>query len=184
MKKLFLVLAIICWRAFAVNAQTATDSIGVYAINNGAVTPVELINYKNTKISKGFMSAKAKLEFNGKTSPNHFRDVAKFRVFFGQPSPDKAVKLFMFTPSYSISDFGIGQFEVKKENRLLTTANISAFSGGSSGAKQTDNITYDVVEVRPGVYDITITGKPGEYCIMHTFRGGAGYSGVFDFTIE
>lgn len=180
-----ILLAILgCVFTFATKAQTTTDSIGVYAVNNGAVTPIELINYSNTKIAKGFMSAKAKLEFSGKTSPNHFKGAAKFRIFFGQPGPDKVMQLFMFTPNYSIKDFGVGQFEVKKDNRLLTTAKVSAFSGGNTGVKQADNITYNVVEVRPGVYDVTVTGAPGEYCIMHTFRGCAGYNGVFDFTIE
>lgn len=183
MKKIFLILTL-CACVLQSKAQTPSDSIGVYAVNGGQTTPVELINYKNTKISKGFMSAKAKLEFDGTTSPNHFKNVAKFRIYFGQPSPNDMIRLYMFMPNYSIKDFGIGQFEVKKKNRLLTTANMSVFSGGNAGAKQTENLTYEAVEIRPGVYDITVTGVPGEYCIMHTFRGSAGYGGVFDFTIE
>lgn len=183
MKKILLIF-VLCLCALTSKAQTPSDSVGVYAVNADGINPMELINYKNTKISTGFMSAKAKLEFDGATSPNHFKGIAKFRIYFGQPSPNDMIRLYMFMPNYSIKDFGIGQFEVKKKNRLLTTANMSVFSGGNAGAKQTENITYEAVEIRPGVYDITITGVPGEYCIMHTFRGSAGYGGVFDFTIE
>lgn len=183
MRKALLIIAL-CVCALQSKAQTPSDSIGVYAVNDGKTTPIELINYKNIKISKGFMSAKTKLEFDGTTSLNHFKNVAKFRIYFGQPNPYDMARLYMFMPNYSIKDFGIGQFEVKKKNRLLTTANMSVFSGVNAGAKQTENLTYEAVEIRPGVYDITVTGAPGEYCIMHTFRGGAGYGGVFDFTIE
>lgn len=183
MKKAFIIIAL-CVCALQLSAQTPSDSVGVYTVNADGINPMELINYKNTKISRGFMSAKAKLEFDGATSPNHFKGTAKFRIYFGQPSPNDMVRLYMFMPNYSIKDFGVGQFEVKKKNRLLTTANMSVFSGGNAGAKQTENLSYEVIEVRPGVYDVIVTGKPGEYCIMHTFRGSAGYGGVFDFTIE
>lgn len=40
-------------------------------------------------------------------------------------SPYDASKYFMFTPSYSVKDFIVGKFEVKKENRYLTTASVS-----------------------------------------------------------
>lgn len=183
MKKVFLIIAL-CACALQLKAQTPTDSIGVYAIDGGKITPVELINYTGAQISRGFMSAKAKLEFNGKTSSHHFKGTAKFRIYFGQPNPYDMARLYMFMPNYSIKDFGVGRFEVKKDCRRLTTANISVFSGGKAGAKQTDKITYDTVEIRPGVYEVTVTGLPGEYCIMHTFKGSAGYGGVFDFTIE
>lgn len=183
MKKLFILIAL-CVCALQSKAQTPTDSIGVYAIDGSTITPVELINHTGTQISRGFMSAKAKLEFSGKTSPHHFKGTAKFRIYFGQPTPYDMMRLYMFMPNYSIKDFGIGQFEVKKDCRRLTTANVSVFSGGNAGAKQTDKITYNAVEIRPGVYEVTVTGSPGEYCIMHTFKGSAGYGGVFDFTIE
>lgn len=183
MKKVFIVIAL-CVCALTSKAQTPSDSVGVYAVNADGINPMELINYKNTKISKGFMSAKAKLEFDGATSPNHFKGTAKFRLYFGQPNPNDMARLYMFMPNYSVKDFGIGRFEVKKDCRQLTTANMSVFGGGNAGAKQTDKLSYETVEIRPGLYEVTVTGVPGEYCIMHTFRGSAGYGGVFDFTIE
>lgn len=165
-------------------SQNTSDSIGVYAVMGDVIKPVELINYNNVKISRGFMSAKTKLEFNEKTSPTRFKGAAKFLLYFGQPSSYDMAKLYMFTPTYSVKDFGIGKFEVKKGKRLLTTAKVAVFGSINTGAEDSEDIAYDVLEVRPGVYELTITGAPGEYCIMHTFRGGAGYGGVFDFTIE
>ena len=39
-------------------------------------------------------------------------------------------------------------------------------------------------EIRNGVYDISVKGKPGEYCLMFTANGTGGFGGVFDFTIK
>lgn len=180
----FLLIVVLFVGFLRLNAQATTDSIGVYAITDNSIEAVDPITYTSMKVKPGFMSAKAKLEFAGKTSPHHFKDVAKFRVFFGQPSPYEAAKLYMFTPAYSMKDFGIGEFEVKKNKRQLNTTKVSAFTGVDSGAKEAKDVEMEVAEVRPGVYDVTVTGKPGEYCIMHIYKGSAGYGSVFDFTIE
>ena len=39
-------------------------------------------------------------------------------------------------------------------------------------------------QLRDNVYEITVTGPAGEYCIMPVLNGTAGYAGVFDFTLE
>lgn len=176
MKYIILLLAFYIW-AISANAQISPDSIGVYSVYDDVIKPINVINYNGLKISKGFMSAKAKLEFAGATSPNRFKGRARFRIYFGQPTSYELASLYMFSPSYKINDFGIGQFEVKKDNRFLTTAEAALFGNTSSGAKSSENITIEVVELRPNVYEVTVTGKPGEYCIMHTFRGSAGYGG-------
>lgn len=182
MKRIFLVMALVLG-VFCAKAQTPTDSVGVYMVRGNDITPMSVINYDATKISKGFMSAKAKLEFAGATSQNQFNGSAKFRIYFGQPPVNEMANLYMFMPNYKISDFGIGQFEVKKNKRLLTTANAAVFGSSGSGAKSSDNVSMEITELRPNAYEVTITGAPGEYCIMHTFRGSGGFGGVFDFTI-
>lgn len=182
MKKLLLI-CVLCLSALGLRAQTASDSVGIYAINGNMVAPIEALSYKSLKISPGFMSAKAKLEFRGKTSPHHFNGTAKFRVYFGSPGPYEMAKLYMFTPTYSIDEFGVGRFDVKKDSRYLTTTKVSIF-GGSTGVSEADKIDFNVSKVRPGVYEVTVTGAPGEYCIMHMYKGSAGYSSVFDFTID
>lgn len=164
-------------------AQTPVDSIGIYAVTGTAITRVPALNYKGTKISRGLMSAKAKLEFSGATSRTQFNGSAHFRFYFGTPMPAEAVAYYMFMPNYNISDFAVGRFDVKKQSRYLTTSTASIL-GGSAGAKEAKDVDFDVVQLRPGVYDVTITGEPGEYCIFHNFKGSGGYGGVFDFTIK
>ncbi len=129
------------------------------------------------------MSAKAKLEFEGPTSKNVFSSPARFRFYFGMPSPVDVQRYYMFMPNYSVNDFAVARFDVKKQTRLLTTASVSII-GGSAGAKSAEGVIIEVIELRPGVYDVTVTGAPGEYCIMHNFKGSGGYGGVFDFTIK
>ncbi len=163
--------------------KAQTDSVGIYMVRDSILTRMEATNYIGIKISKGFMSAKAKLEFAGATSKNQFQKTAKFRIYFGQPSVNDMAALYMFMPNYKIDDFGVGQFEIKKNKRLLTTAKAAFFGSSGSGATSSDNVTMKVTELRRNVYEITVTGLPGEYCIMHTFRGSGGYGGVFDFTI-
>lgn len=163
-------------------AQAQTDSIGVYALRNGEVSRVEVLNYTQTKISGGLKS-KARLVFAGPTSQTRFNGTATFRLYFGTPSPYEVAKYYMFTPSYSVKDFSVGKFEVKKGDRLLTTATVSVI-GSKVGAQQAEGVHIAYRALRNHVYEITVTGPAGEYCIMPIINGVAGYTGVFDFTIE
>ena len=88
----------------------------------------------------------------------------------------------MFSDSYSIADYGIGEFKVKKDTRLLATVRGSIF-GIKSGTTKSDNAEVSINSVRTGVYDVTVTGRPGEYCIMLTRNGAGAYFGVYDFTL-
>lgn len=182
MKKLLFIL-VAMFGSIVLYAQTPTDSVGIYMMIDGKAIPMNPINYDATKISKGFMSAKAKLEFANSTSQNQFKKEAKFRIYFGQPSVNDMSSLYMFMPNYKISDLGVGQFEVKKGKRLLTTAKAAVFGSSGGGAKSSEKVTMEVVELRPNAYEVSICGDPGEYCIMHTFRGSGGFGGVFDFTL-
>ena len=182
MKKIVFVLFLIV-NILSAKAQTETDSVGIYMIRDNIAVFMSPVNFSGTSISRGFMSAKSKLEFTGATSKNQFHKVAKFRIYFGQPSLNDLATLYMFNPTYKIEDFGIGKFEVKKNKRLLTTARVAVFGSSGSGAVSSDKVSMQTTEIRPGVYEVTVKGAPGEYCIMHTFRGGGGYGGVFDFTL-
>lgn len=174
---------LLAFSAVFAKAQTPADSVGVYMVRDNVIKPIEAINFVGSKVSRGFMSAKSKLEFQGGTSKNQFKGSAKLRIYFGQPATADLMTLYMFTPSYKINDFAVGQFEVKDNKRLLTTSKAAVFGGVSGGAQASEKVHMSVVELRPNVYEIMITGAPGEYCIMHNFRGGGGFGGVFDFTI-
>lgn len=169
--------------AFCACAYAQTDSIGIYKVDNGCISRIEAARPAQTKISGGFKS-KAKVVFNGSSSQNRFRGSATFRLYFGTPSPYDASKYFMFTPSYSVKDFIVGKFEVKKENRYLTTASVSIIGSSKIGVSTAEDVNVEYRQLRDNVYEITVTGPAGEYCIMPSLIGTAGYAGVFDFALE
>ena len=178
MKK-FIVAAL---SAFCACAYAQTDSIGIYKVDNAGISRIEAARPAQTKISGGFKS-RAKVVFNGASSQNRFRGSATFRLYFGTPSPYDASKYFMFTPSYSVKDFIVGKFDVKKENRYLTTASVSIV-GSKIGVSAAEDVNVEYRRLRDNVYEITVTGPAGEYCIMPLLIGTAGYAGVFDFALE
>ena len=167
---------------FCACAYAQTDSIGIYKVDNAGISRVEAARPAQTKIS-GVFKTKAKVVFNGSSSQNRFKGSATFRLYFGTPSPYDVAKYFMFTPSYSVKDFSVGKFEVKKENRYLTTASVSIV-GSKIGVSAAKDVSVEYRQLRDNVYEITITGPAGEYCIMPVLNGTAGYVGVFDFALE
>lgn len=176
MKRIALLFILSC---LVMPMAAQTDSIGIYAVRGSSLDRVNVLNSSQTKITAG----KAKLVFAGATSQNRFTNTATFRLYFGTPSPYDVAKYYMFTPAYSASDFSIGEFRVKNSCRYLTTVSISIF-GGRIGANEAENLSVRSVKLRDNVYEITVTGPAGEYCIMPVINGTAGYAGVFDFTIE
>jgi len=175
MKKVILIFSVIL---LSVAASAQNDSIGVYAYIDGVYKSIMPINYQQTKIGIG----KAYNIFAGATSVNHFSKQAKFRLYFGAVTPDKLQTYFTFSNAYSIADYGVGEFKVKKDSRLLATVRGSIF-GIKGGTVKSDNVNVLTDTVRASVYDITVAGKPGEYCIMVTRNGAGAYYGVYDFTI-
>ena len=179
MKKFIITAAL---SAFYACAYAQTDSIGIYKVDNECISRIEAARPVQTKISGGLKS-KAKVVFNGASSQNRFRGSATFRLYFGTSPPYDADKYFMFTPSYIVKDFSVGKFEVKKENRYLTTASVSIV-GSKIGVSIATDVSVEYRQLRDNVYEITITGPAGEYCIMPVLNGTAGYAGVFDFALE
>ena len=177
------IIAMLAGLLCAASVWAQTDSIGVYAVRGSALDRVEILNYSATKISKGFMKAKARLEFSGAASANQFDGSATFRLYFGAPSPYETAKYYMFTPSYSAKDFGVGRFEVKDGKRYLSTATVSIV-GSKLGADGAEDLNIETTKLRDNVYEITVSGPAGQYCIMPVINGTAGYTGVFDFSLK
>lgn len=184
---LFLVFFCSC---LILRAQVPQDSVGIFAIENGTPVRMNKICYSSIKGSGGLASAfsfglakvKAKYEYKGSTSNHKFEGEANFRLYFGMPRPEHIANLYMFTSQYSIENFEVAKFEVKKKKRLLTGVSVSIL-GSSYGVSGDDELVITQKEVRPGVFDLNIKGKPGEYCIIFTSNGTGAYNGVFDFTI-
>lgn len=124
----------------SVNAQTPTDSVGLFSIHNDVATRIDKITHTGIKGSGGLASMatfgvakiKSKLEFKGATSEHQFEGMATLRMYFGNPSPQQMMNLYMFTPTYSIKNFDVARFDVKKGKRFLTgvTASITGSSVG------------------------------------------------------
>ena len=72
---------------------------------------------------------------------------------------------------------------VLKENRYLTTASVSIV-GSKIGVSTAKGVNVEYRQLRDNVYEITVTGSAGEYCIMPVLNGTSGYAGVFDFALE
>ena len=89
-----------------------SDSIGIYSVTETGLKHLELIKSRQTKVS-GFMVYKAKLQFDGATSDNQFKDKAEFLLYYGEPSAREASRNFMFTPSFTIKDLGVVKLQQK-----------------------------------------------------------------------
>lgn len=190
MKK-FITLFFMSTLCINLNAQTPTDSIGLYAIHDGKATRIEKLTHSAIKGSGGLASMatfgmakmKSKLEFKGETSNHQFVGTATLRVYFGKPSPQQITELYMFTPTNSIKNFEVARFQVKKGKRLLTGVSVSLL-GSRVGVPSSDEVQVETKEIREGVFEIIIKGEPGEYCLMNNSNGTGGFGGVFDFTIK
>jgi len=188
MKKLifFVALCSLVAKSFA-----QTDSIGVYAIHGNTITSVEKLTHRSIKSGNGMAMAfsfgiakiKTRLEYNGETSNEHFTHTATLRIYFGNPQIDQIQNYYMFTPDRSIKNFEVAKFEMKNKRRYLVAGTVSPYAS-TLGVASTKDVEVSTTRIRDGVYGLTITGKPGEYCLMYSADGRAGFGGVFDFTLE
>lgn len=156
-----------------------TDSLGIYMLKDGIYTQMKQIHYKQIKIGIG----KASNVFDGNNSDNKFIGKAKFKFYFGPVPLNKLADYYMFSDQYSIKDYGVSEFKVKKDSRLLSTVQGSIF-GIKTGTVQTNKVKVNTTVLREGVYELTVEGTPGEYCIMLTRNGIGAYSGVYDFSLS
>lgn len=189
MKRFILYLASAIAAASA-TAQTAdTDSIGIYALQDGQYVRITRLNYDKVKASGGLASAftmgiapiRSKFSFRGNTSSNVTKSPAKFRFYFGGTGTMNS-QYAVFSPMYSIKDFGVAQFTVKRKTRELNAGSVSVF-GTSMGVSAAD-VETKIREVRDGVYEVELTAAPGEYCFFCTSNNSMGYGSVYDFTIK
>lgn len=203
MKKLLLLIVCVCttfclygqneqeMKSVAKSYMNMGDSVGIYADIDGSYQLMESIKFTGVKsnalgsaLSYGIAKTKLKVEFAGTTSPYSFVGKAHFRMYFGMVPVSKAQRFYMFSDNYTIRDFAVSKFVVKKNKRQLVQGSYSLWTGVSSGLETTNDVTVSSTKLKDGVYDVIVEGKPGEYCIVFTNNGIGGYSTVFDFTIK
>lgn len=178
-------------KAMAKAYMNAGDSVGIYAVIDSCEQPMEAIKYVGVKanalgtaLSYGIAKTKVKVEFAGTTSPYVFIGKAHFRMHFGMVPASKAQRLYMFSSNYTLRDFAVSRFVVKKNKRQLVQGSYSLWGGNNSGLETADDVVVSSTKLKEGVYDVTVDAKPGEYCIVFTINGVGAYTSVFDFTIK
>jgi hypothetical protein len=171
--------------------MNAGDTVGIYAFSDGQKQLMDPIKYTGMKmntlgaaLSYGIAKTKMKLEYAGSTSPYIFTSTAHFILYFGMVPASKAMSLYMFSNNYSIRDFAVSKFVVKKNKRQLVQGTYSLWSGSDTGVKTDDTVKITSKQLRDGVYDVTVSAQPGEYCFVFTNNGTGGFNSVFDFTIK
>ena len=93
----------------------------------------------------------------------------------------------MFSSDLNIDDFIVCRFKVKGNKReFIGARNTSAVLGdghAKSKAEAAKDVTVSVKKISDNVYDMTVKGEPGEYCLTWNEKEAASWT-VFDFTIK
>lgn len=167
--------------------------VGISIISNGDTIAIEPITYYKQKIGAGaFKSAltygatkmKNKNFYKGKNSPNQIKEGDVIRFTFGEIPIEFMGSLYMFQPQYTIRNFSLCKFDVKKDRRELTTGEISLWSGSDLGVSENNNIEFEVKLVSGNIYEAKIIrATPGEYCFVFSDKGVGAYTSIFDFSV-
>lgn len=182
---------IVLLTSLSASAQVPADSVGLFAIKDNKTVRMDKIDFQSIKGTGGLASAfsfgiakiKSKMEFKGATSPHHFKGTARFRMYFGNPPASEYVNLYQFLPSNSPKSFEVAKFQVKKKTRRLTGVSASIF-GSTAGVEADNDIKVSAKELSPNVYEVEVSGEPGEYCFIYVAHNTNGFGGAYDFTLE
>jgi len=168
------------------------DSVGVYANIGGNLVAMKHIDFKEIERT-GYINPfkdKELIVFDGKTSPYQFTETAHFRVYFTHDRNSISEYYDMFSSDYTIDDFFVVKFKNVSKGRQMTSAVVH--SNRIEGAKGDSSVKFNVKKINDNVYDVTIEGAPGEYCLTYNLNKsgtgngmkGSGSKSVFDFTIK
>lgn len=178
-----------------VDIEPFQKEVGISMItNNGAdTTYLSPIKYKQLKGSGGLAAAltygiakiKVKVTYVGNHSSNKVKVGDKFLFKFGNVPINAISSYYMFGSSYSIRNFSVSKFKVKKKERELVSAETSIWSGSKFGTDESTDIAFETKKVAPGMYEATIIQAiPGEYCFIFSDNGVGAYNYTFDFCVE
>ena len=143
------------------------DSVGIYANIDNSLVAMKHIDFKE-------------IERTGYT----------FRIYFTHDRNSISEYYDMFSSDYSIDDFFVVKFKSVGKGRQMTSAVVH--SNRIEGAKEDKSVKLEVKKVSDNVYDLTVEGQPGEYCLTYNNKQGntsngmknSGSKKVFDFTIK
>lgn len=161
------------------------DSVGIFANIDNKLVAMKHIDANENRITDTTLSSKWILTYNGSTSNYQFLGEAQFRVYFTHEKNSISEYYKMFSSDLTIDDFIVCRFKVKGNKReFIGARNTSAFLGGHTKSKaDAADVIVSVNKVSENVYDMTVKGTPGEYCLTWNEKDAASWT-VFDFTIK
>lgn len=161
------------------------DSVGIFANIDNKLVAMKHIDANENRITDTTLSSKWILTYNGSTSNYQFLGEAQFRVYFTHERNSISEYYKMFSSDLTIDDFIVCRFKVKGNKReFIGARNTSAFLGGHTKSKaDAADVIVSMNKVSENVYDMTVKGTPGEYCLTWNEKDAASWT-VFDFTIK
>lgn len=163
------------------------DSVGIYANIDNSLVAMKHVDADENRVTMNDFASKWLLDYDGKTSPYQFSKTAQFRVYFTHERNSISEYYKMFSSDLTIDDFIVCRFKVKGNKReFIGARNTSAVLGdghAKSKAEAAKDVTVSVKKISDNVYDMTVKGEPGEYCLTWNEKEAASWT-VFDFTIK
>lgn len=162
------------------------DSVGIFANIDNKLVAMKHVDADENRVTMNDFASKWLLDYDGKTSPYQFSRTAQFRVYFTHERNSISEYYKMFSSDLTIDNFIVCRFKVKGNKReFIGARNNSAFLGGyaKSKAEAAKDVTVSVKKISDNVYDMTVKGEPGEYCLTWNEKEAASWT-VFDFTIK
>lgn len=164
------------------------DSVGIYAVTNGKLEAMKHIEADENRITPNDFASKWLLTYYGKTSKYSFEGgKAHFRIYFTHDPNSISEYYKMFSSDLTIDDFVICKFKVKGNKReFIGAKNRQALIGYTHVKSKADvakDVTVSVRKVSDNVYDMTVSGAPGEYLLTWNEKKGSSQI-VFDFTLK
>ena len=163
------------------------DSVGIYANIDNSLVAMKHVDADENRVTMNDFASKWLLDYDGKTSPYQFPKTAQFRVYFTHERNSISEYYKMFSSDLTIDDFIVCRFKVKGNKReFIGARNTSAFlydGHTKSKAEAAKDVTVSVKKISDNIFDMTVKGEPGEYCLTWNEKEAASWT-VFDFTIK
>ncbi|MCM1484054.1 MAG: hypothetical protein NC043_06940 [Muribaculaceae bacterium] len=175
-----------------VSVYPPQKEVGISIVSGTDTTYLAPAKYKKIKSSSGMASAltygavklKLKAEYSGTTAGAKVRPGDKFIFRFGTVPPQVMAGYHMFAPNYTIRNFSLCRFNIKKNTRELAMGEFSIWTGNNFGSTEDNGVTFEVTTPEPGVYVATVTSaEPGEYCFVFADNGVGAMQNIFDFSV-
>lgn len=163
------------------------DSVGIYANIGGNLVAMKHIDANENRVTDTTFGSKWILTYKGSTSNYQFTGAAHFRMYFTHDRNSISEYYKMFSNNLGANDFIVCQLKAKSNKREFVGAKFTSavFSDGhtKSKADAAKDVDVKIQKISDNVYDMTVKGTPGEYCLTWNEKDTASWT-VFDFTIK